>query len=138
MTTRNVYRHVPECLWGQTTPSQCEYRKEFYYCPHPEHVCTCPDWNITEEQAEAILREHGTNSREVMNGFVDRLLRERSEAINALVARNAEVKKALEQLSWREDVNGKCWCWTLPHQGFCLSLQALYAHVAAKGVERCH
>lgn len=127
------YRHLPECLWQQTTSAQCEYRDSFYYCPHPEHVCTCPDWNITEEQAEAILREHGTNSREVMNAFVDQLLRERSEAIAALSARDTEVKQVLERLSWREGADGKCWCWASSHEPFCIAIRTLYTKLQTKG-----
>lgn len=30
--------HLPDCPWERAT---CEYKATHYYCPHPEHACTC-------------------------------------------------------------------------------------------------
>lgn len=33
--------HQPTCQWQQTAAEQCAYRQTHYYCPHPEHACSC-------------------------------------------------------------------------------------------------
>lgn len=33
--------HTADCRWQLTTEQECEYRATHYYCPHPEHACTC-------------------------------------------------------------------------------------------------
>lgn len=30
--------HTTECAWSQ---ADCEYKATHFYCPHPEHACTC-------------------------------------------------------------------------------------------------
>jgi hypothetical protein len=34
-------KHEPDCRWEKTTPYECEFRNTHFYCPHPEHGCTC-------------------------------------------------------------------------------------------------
>jgi len=61
---------------------------DLYVCPHgqtrPCSQCDLP----TDEEAEAVLREHGTSGKEVVNGFIDQVLRERlwfEEAIKTFI-----------------------------------------------------
>lgn len=102
--------HAADCVWQRITSAECEYRDTHHYCPHLEHACSCSVWNPTEEEAEAILRANGTSSREVVNGFIERLLKERSEVVRALSARNQEIKEVLEVLSVELPRYGRCWC----------------------------
>lgn len=41
--------HLPTCRWEQTTSAECEYKATHFYCPHPEHACTCIDAKLAEE-----------------------------------------------------------------------------------------
>lgn len=75
----DAHEHVSGCVWERTTKTECEYRDTHHYCPHPEHACNCRVFNPTEEEAETILRGYGTNSKEVINGFIERLLKENLE-----------------------------------------------------------
>jgi len=34
-------QHQKDCNWEKTTNEQCEYKDTHFYCPHPEHACTC-------------------------------------------------------------------------------------------------
>lgn len=35
-------KHAPDCRWERLTSAECAYRDTHYFCPHPEHACTCP------------------------------------------------------------------------------------------------
>ncbi len=48
---------------------------------------------ITDEQAEAVLQACGTSGKDVVNGFIDRLLRERSSLLTERNALQAEVAR---------------------------------------------
>jgi hypothetical protein len=48
--TKNI--HQPNCAWEK---AECPYKASHYYCPHPEHTCTCPA--PTTEGSEKELAE---------------------------------------------------------------------------------
>jgi hypothetical protein len=53
--------HAPECAWEQTTPADCQYRQTHYYCPHPEHACTClPKVKLDGKYTGTIRKADGT------------------------------------------------------------------------------
>ena len=77
-----VFQHGADCAWERTTNVECEYKATHYYCPHPEHACTCPQVsgvlsdNPTMEEAEAYLRARGVQLEDVADAFIERLLQQ--------------------------------------------------------------
>lgn len=70
-----------------------------YYQRLKETVDALPD-NLTDQEADAILQEHGTSAKEVVNGFIEQLLRERLALQGAAEAAEVLIiilKKRLER-----------------------------------------
>lgn len=63
-----------------------------YYQRLKETIDALPN-NLTDQEADAILQQHGTSAKEVVNGFIEQLLRERlalqeaAEAADALIVK---------------------------------------------------
>lgn len=53
----------------------------------------------SEAEAEAILREHGTSGREVVNGFINRLLRERQQFKDEAATARADAIRECAELA---------------------------------------
>lgn len=73
------YIHEKDCAWEK---ADCEYKETHYYCPHPEHTCSCVKvqyaGGIPSEIKNLILdslktwAEHGMYDVPLIGDFVDK------------------------------------------------------------------
>lgn len=85
-----------------------------------------------DEEAETILREHGTSGKEVVNGFIERLLTERLALTKQVESLRAELERLKTEVTYWQDENVKSHVWGSTKAG---ELDTLRAEIAEKEKE---